>query len=296
MNNYTLKKETMHAAMNNIILYNILGYAYLLCTVLYLVHILFKHNGAGKAATVLCWCACGVHAGAFLLRWAESYQMGIGHLPIRGPYECITFSAGVIIVLYLLIERILRTRAFGGIMLPVVALMMIYAAMTSGIDSAIQPMPEVLQGNYINYHLASCFVGYGAFTVSCAASIVIVVLGIRSRVRTGDSQTVFLSPDLMDAVNYRMIAIGFIMFSILIITGMFRSKIIWGRYWEWDPVQTWSFLSWIVYAAILHGRYVRKWHAEVTAVLSIIGFAFAVMSFLIGAGFVDVSQHFPITG
>ncbi len=282
--------------MYNIIIYNVLCYIYLLCTLFYAGHIFFRKNTLGKAATALTFFALIVHTAAFIIRWVESHQLGIGHLPIRGPYECLTFSAGIIILFYLGIERSIRTRAFGVVILPLATLMMIFAALSSEIDHAIYPMPEVLQGNYINYHLSACFVGYGAFTVSCVASIMFLAIqqGIISPANI--LKRLYLARETLDDISYKMIAVGFIMFSIMIVTGMFRSKIIWGRYWEWDPVQTWSFLAWVVYAVILHGRYTWRWSGGLTAVLSIVGFILSIISFLIGAGFLSSSMHFPITG
>lgn len=282
--------------MTNILLYNALAYVYLCCTVLYLAGVVLHLERAGRAATMLTCGAAAVHAGAFVLRWVESVQLGMGHLPIRGPYECLTFSAGAVVGLYLVAERMLRSRAFGAAVLPVVALMMMVAAMLPAAQRGIAPMPEVLQGNYIGYHLFSCFAGYAAFAVACVAGALVLLHGRVSQ-RAGQwLQGRGLSRDRLDSVNYRMATIGFLMFSVMIVTGMLRSRIIWGRYWDWDPVQTWSFLAWIVYAAMLHGGHGRYMGAGFRAVLSIVGFALALVSFLIGAGFVDVSRHFPIRG
>jgi cytochrome c-type biogenesis protein CcsB len=282
--------------MNNVILYNILTYVYLLSTVCYLVHVIFRQKQTGQIATWITFFACIGHIAAFILRWVESYQAGMGHLPIRGPYECLTFSAGMVVLMYLAIEVIIETKAFGAAILPCVSVMMVYATLNSGINSRILPMPEVLQGNYINYHLSSCFVGYAAFTISWAASILVLLNSAQIITATNALKKIFIPNELLDDISYKMIAIGFIMFSIMLVTGMFRSKIVWGRYWEWDPVQTWSLITWIVYAIILHGRYTWKWRVEITATLSIIGFALSIVSFVIGAGFVSSSLHFPITG
>lgn len=275
--------------MINAFLYNICPYLYLAGTLLYLVHILFKSEGIGKAATSLSFAGLLVHSAGFIARWIESYQANMGHLPIRGPYECLTFSALMLVLFYLAIEIKINTRSFGIFILPLAFLLMVYSTMSSRIDKQIMPMPEVLQGNYINYHLASCFIGYAAFAVSCVASIVYLI-------RREGNGGVLLSRSMLDDISYKMIAIGFVMYSILMVTGMLRSKIIWGSYWQWDQVQTWSLIAWLVYAVILHGRFTWKWSGTLTAVLSIIGFAFSIISFLVGAGFLFSSGHYPITG
>jgi len=275
--------------MINTVLYNITPYFYLLCTLLYLVHGLFKSERIGKAATILTFAGLLVNAAGFIARWIESYQVGLGHLPIRGPYECLTFSACMLVLFYLIIESQIKTRTFGIFIMPIAFLIMVYATIGTRVAKQIVSMPEVLQGNYINYHLSSCFIGYAAFTISFVASI----LYLCKREKSGAA---LLSRKTLDDINYKMIAIGFVMFSILIVTGMLRSKIIWGSYWQWDLVQTWSLIAWLVYAVLLHGRFTWKWSGTLTAILSIIGFGFSIISFLVGAGFLFASGHFPITG
>ena len=175
-------------------------------------------------------------------------------------------------------------------------LLMVFATMSSQIDKQILPMSEVLQGNYINYHLTSCFIGYAAFTVSFVASILFLINRKGDNLKSKGVGGSIPSGRVLDSISYKMIAIGFVMFTILIVTGMFRSKIIWGNYWEWDAVQTWSLIAWLVYAVILHGRFTWKWRGTITAILSIIGFSLSIISFLTGAGFISSSGHFPITG
>jgi cytochrome c-type biogenesis protein CcsB len=281
--------------MINTQLYTLLSFVYLLCMILYVVNLLFRVEKIGKIATAVTFVAFLGHLATFIIRWVKTYQVGMGHLPIRGPYECLTFSAGVIVFFYLVIERITKTRTFGAFILPVVFLLMVYATMSTQIDRQIFPMPEVLRGNYINYHLPSCFISYAAFTLSFIASILFLIKRGGSSSKSEGIVTIIPSCEMLDNISYKMIAIGFVMFTVLIVTGMFRSKIIWGSYWEWDAVQTWSLITWLVYAVILHGRFTWKWSGTLTAVLSIIGFVLSVISFLTGAGFIFSSGHFPIT-
>jgi len=99
---------------------------------------------------------------------------------------------------------------------------LVYAALSSQIEKQILPMPEVLQGNYINYHLPSCFIGYAAFAVSFVASILFLIKRKESSPKSKNTGTVILSREMLDNISYKMIAIGFIMFTVLIVTGMFR--------------------------------------------------------------------------
>ena len=281
--------------MINTQLYTLLSFLYLACTVLYLIYIVFRSEKIGRIATVTASVACLGHIATFIIRWVETYQLQMGHVPIRGPYEVMTFSAGVIILFYIIIERIFKTKTLGAFILPLVFLIMMYATMSTQVDEQIVPLPEVLRGNYISYHLPSCFIGYAGFLVSFVASILYLIKGGGASPNPNEDRSIIPSRDVLDNISYKMIAIGFVMFTILIVTGMFRSRIIWGNYWEWDGVQTWSLIAWLVYAVILHGRFTWKWGGTITALLSIVGFALAIIAFLTGAGFIFVSGHFPLT-
>jgi cytochrome c-type biogenesis protein CcsB len=73
-------------------------------------------------------------------------------------------------------------------------------------------------------------------------------------------------------MNYQMVVIGFLMLTLGIITGSVWAHSAWGTYWSWDPKETWSLITWLVYAALLHSRMVRGWRGNKLAVFSILGF------------------------
>jgi len=75
---------------------------------------------------------------------------------------------------------------------------------------------------------------------------------------------------------------------------MFRTKIIWGDYWEWDPTQIFGLMTWLIYATILHGRYMRWWGGYKTAILSIVGFITAALGFFAATGRMVSTGHYPI--
>ncbi|MDX1778853.1 MAG: cytochrome c biogenesis protein CcsA, partial [Thermodesulfobacteriota bacterium] len=99
---------------------------------------------------------------------------------------------------------------------------------------------------------------------------------------------------ILDELSYKTIAIGFILFSIGMATGAYRTKIIWGSYWSWDPVETSALIIWLIYALILHGRYQRWWGWKLNSVFSIIAFSISIFCFLIAASYIMTSGHYPI--
>jgi len=89
-----------------------------------------------------------------------------------------------------------------------------------------------------------------------------------------------LSKEMLDDITYRSIAVGFPLLTLGIITGAIWADSAWGTYWSWDPKETWSLITWFVYALYLHSRLMRGWRGRKTAVLSLIGFISVIFTYL----------------
>ena len=89
----------------------------------------------------------------------------------------------------------------------------------------------------------------------------------------------FPEPRILDELGYQLIVLGFLFLSIGIITGAVWANSAWGRYWGWDPKETWSLVTWFIYATLLHARMMRGWHGRRIAFLSIIGFAAVLFTY-----------------
>ncbi len=89
-----------------------------------------------------------------------------------------------------------------------------------------------------------------------------------------------LSPDLLEEITYKMIAIGWPLLTAGIITGAVWANSAWGTYWSWDPKETWSLITWFIYAIYLHSRYVRGWKGTQMAVIASLGFLSVIFTYL----------------
>ncbi len=85
---------------------------------------------------------------------------------------------------------------------------------------------------------------------------------------------------LLDKLSYKTIMVAFPLMTLVIITGAIWANYAWGTYWSWDPKETWSLITWLVYALYLHARITIGWHGRRTAYISIVGFAVVVFTFL----------------
>ena len=77
----------------------------------------------------------------------------------------------------------------------------------------------------------------------------------------------------LDRVTYRVHAFAFPLFTFAVIAGAIWAESAWGRYWGWDPKETWAFITWVVYAAYLHARATGGWRGRRAAVIALVGYA-----------------------
>ena len=268
---------------------SIVTFIYLGSSVLYLFYLVFRTR---VAATMGTWVALGgflLNTYGIIMRWIESYDLGIGHAPLSNLYESLVFFAWTIILCYLILERKYGQKTVGAFVVPFAFFSMAYASFSSSVDSRIQPLIPALKSNWLIAHVVTCFLGYAAFAVACGLSVMYLIKSKKQRAGSGGLK--FLpDPPLIEDVSYKMILIGFVLLSAGIITGSVWAHSAWGTYWSWDPKETWSLITWIVYAVLLHARYMKGWSGNRIAVISIVGFCCVLFTYF-GVNFLLSGLH-----
>ncbi|MBU3932397.1 MAG: c-type cytochrome biogenesis protein CcsB [Pseudomonadota bacterium] len=266
--------------MTNSLLFGISIFVYFFSMVLYVSYLAFRSETLGKVATGTLLAGVLVETAAILLRWYESYQMGIGRAPLTNLYESLVFFAWTIAIVYLSMERKFKIKTTGAFVTPFPFIIMAYASMN---PNEIQPLVPALQSNWLISHVVTCFVGYAAFAVSFGVSF-LYLFKVKAENRPAKNPGGLLNylpaSDLLDEVGYKTIAIGFPLLTIGIITGAFWANVAWGTYWSWDPKETWSLIVWLIYAAYLHARITKGWRGKKAAALSIVGFSATIFCYL----------------
>lgn len=269
-------------------LLGITTFTYLFSTLLYVAILVFKTDRLGFAATSFTVLAVLIQTAGLGLRWMESYQMGIGHAPLTNMYESVVFFAWTIVIIYLIIEWKFKTRVIGAFALPFASLAMAYASFSTDINKSISPLVPALQSNWLIAHVVTCFIGYAAFAVAAGLGIMYL---LKNR---ADNNNSFLSslPSLkiIDDITHKTMVFGFIWLSAGIITGAIWANSAWGTYWSWDPKETWSLITWFVYAVTLHARYTRGWGGTRIAWLALIGFVSVIFTYY-GVNFLLSGLH-----
>lgn len=264
--------------MNSSYLLSIVTFVYGLGAFGYLAAWVFHRESLAVPARWVTLAAVIGNTAGIIWRWAESYQLGIGHAPFSNLYESLVFFAWTIGVLYLWLEHRYTMKIIGAFAIPLAFLALAYASLSPGISSGIEPLLPALKSNWLMAHVITCFFGYAAFAVAFAISLMYL---LRLRDQTGNSPLLKVFPELktLDELTYQMVIFGFLFLSVGIITGAVWANSAWGTYWSWDPKETWSLITWLVYAALIHARMMRGWQGKRIALLSILGFAAVIFTY-----------------
>jgi len=257
--------------MNSSNLLSIVTFVYGLAAFLYIASWVFKKPLPGRLATWTAILGAVGNAAGMIMRWVESYRLGIGHAPLSNMYESLVFFSWTIVVIYLVIERRYKSRIIGAFATPIAFLAMAYASLSPNVNDRIQPLVPALKSNWLIAHVITCFLGYAAFAIAFSISLMYL---FKKSDKEDKIHLLARLPEsnVLEELTHQMVTFGFLFLSIGIITGAVWANSAWGSYWSWDPKETWSLITWFIYATLLHARMMRGWHGRRIAYLSIIGF------------------------
>lgn len=216
-----------------------------------------------------------------VLRWQEA-----NHPPFKTLYESLVLLAACIGIVYLVIEAIYRARILGLPALLGAAGALVYAFFRH--DKEIVNLPPALQSGWFIPHVVVYFFGYAALFVSFSTAILYLIRPKPIRIRREDlipGEKIDLEKLLDGSARF-----GFVLLTFGLFVGAVWAKAAWGDYWVWDPKETWSLVTWLMFAAYLHLHYLGGWRGRRLAVLVVVGFA-AVMFTYLGMNFLPTAQQ-----
>ena len=251
-------------------LFTIVMISYFSSMIAFFVYIAAKREIIAKVAL-------GVQIFGFVLHTAAIICRGIGagRLPLTNQYEFATsFAWGLCLLAIVFILRF-RFHVMGAFISPVMFLMIGYAAMQS---KEVRNLMPALRSGWLGFHVSTAIIAYGSFGVS-------FVLGIIFLLRDKLREHGFLDqhiPDRqkLDLIEYRSVALGMLFLTFTIITGAIWAERAWGSYWSWDPKETWSLITWLIYAVYLHLRIRRGYKGKSAAVFAVVGFVCVLFTYI----------------
>ena len=200
-------------------------------------------------------------------------------LPWGNMYEFSCAAAFAVSVVFLGIS-LKRDVRWLGVFVTVPVLLTLGLAVTVLYSTAGPLMPE-LHSYWLGIHVTAAILSGGAFCVSGVVTVLYLFVdreNRRAEAGKAPGRLAFLLPKLPDAarldtLGYRIIAFMFPLWTFAVIAGAIWAESAWGRYWGWDPKETWAFITWVVYAGYLHARATIGWRGRRAAYISLLGFA-----------------------
>ncbi len=256
---------------------------YLASTLSYLFYLLKNKEVIEKIAHYILILGFVFHITAIIVRFLEA-----GYTPITNLHESLSFFALCLAGFFIYLKGVYRTGMLGAIVLPAISILIIWSV---ALPSDIKPLPPALNSYWLPIHTFFCFAGNAVFLMSFFISIFYLILEKSIKQKRIMSITSRMpSLETLDRINYMCISYGFPFLTIGIISGSIWAKVAWGAYWSWDPKETWSLVTWIVYAILLHNRLAIGWRGKKTAYMMILGF-FTILFTFLGVNFFIGGLH-----
>lgn len=245
----------------------------------YAVAALFVTAGLAFKRERLAEIAFRVTLGAFALQTASIVARWIasGRLPYVANYENVLAGTWFIVFMYLLLAwRRPSLKATGVVVLPFVLLTLGYSLT---LDPGIGPVTPAYKSIWLGVHVLFAWASYSAYTV-CAALATIELLKSRKK-GIAEGSLLDRAPDVpqLQELTFRLVAFGFLVNGVMIASGAIWAYELWGAYWRWDPVETWSLITWLAFGFYMHARLTLRWRGKPLAWLALFALFGIMMTF-----------------
>ena len=282
--------------------FNVALFAYIAGMIGYFYYLAFRRQLAWRVASVAAFLGLSAHAVSVVSRGVAA-----GRVPWGNMYEYSSLLALLVVGGYLfVVEGVFKVRVLGGFVLAFSVLTMAIAVMFLYVGPG--PLVPALNSYWIKIHVVAAITGSSLFALGSIVTILYLAKDRRERRSAATVPIMGGSVDLDDApphfesgadepaggasrrgilpsaavldrVAYRTIAFAFPIWTFAVIAGAIWAEQAWGRYWGWDPKETWSFITWVVFAGYLHARATSGWRGRRAAVIALVGFASLLVTY-----------------
>ncbi|MBI5883670.1 MAG: cytochrome c biogenesis protein CcsA [Elusimicrobia bacterium] len=216
--------------------------------------------GWRKAGRGALWAAWLLQTAFLVLRWKEA-----GHAPLANQFESLAaMSWGLTGIAFFFQKKENESWLGAG----VAGLTIVLLGICALLDKTMSPLVPALQSDWLLLHVAVIMFGYSALALSFLASVVILAWRKSAELTAA-----------LDRFNERAMGLGYLLLTAGIILGAVWANEAWGSYWSWDPKETWSLITWLVYTAAIHLRRTHRWQGRRMSWLSVAGFVFVLFTY-----------------
>jgi cytochrome c-type biogenesis protein CcsB len=257
-------------------------FLYALTSALYIYSFIFRNEKILNRISYFVGVSFLTHTAAILARYAA-----VGNLPVATDYE--NGLGGAWIVVFFTLYAIVRhkaLRAVGVATLPFALLMLGYGVMRG---PELMPMAVSAKSFWLYIHVVFAWLAYGAFAVASGMGILYVL-----KEKNSDKEFYRKLPDFprLDDLMFKYVVFGFITDAVMIASGAIWAYDLWGSYWGWDAVETWSLVTWVIYGLAIHLRVTMGWKGRKFAWIVIFALLGMVITYFGINLFVQTSLHF----
>ena len=248
---------------------------YFAAGLLYQGHFLVRWRPYARWASLVTATGAVVHTLALVL-----YSLAAARLPLTSVWESLSFFAWLTVVVYLLLEWRLRMHLVGAFAVPLVFLAVLCATLT--LPTGL-PVPPNRNAWFLVVHAIPAFLSYVAFLLAfCVALLYLLQAWLLKAKRLGRLQQVLPSLEQLDSLGYRLIALGFPLLTLGIVSGaIYFGETTGGNHWGWLTQEMGPLITWLVYAVYLHARLVAGWQRARITWLLIAGFVIVVLTYVV---------------
>ena len=241
---------------------------YLFALLVLLLTAIWQRRAGYRLGWLLVLGGLGLEAYGFFCRIVIS-----GRPPVTDLYETVIWVSFIAMVIAVVLEAIYRKRFFFYAGIPASILTLIIAdSQPTILDASINPLTAVLRNNmWLTIHVLTIVSSYAAFVLTAALGHIALVLSLWGR------RYAIARADLNEFI-YRAMQIGILLLGTGTILGGVWANYSWGRFWGWDPKETWALITFLCYLALLHGRLAGWWSEFGLAVGSVVCFLSVLMS------------------
>jgi len=218
----------------------------------------------------------------------------LGAPPVLSFKSALSFFSWSIICAYLVFQVKFNLMVLGSFIAPLAASLMIISSAMPWIEGSVRPAFKSL---WLTIHIGTAFMGNGLFAIAFLAAIMYLILEHSIKNKTfGSFYSRLPSLATIDVINYYSLVYGFSFLTLGMITGSVYAQQTLGTYWQWDPKEVWSLITWFFYAALLHERLVVGWRGHKAAWMSIVCFLLLIFTFLGSSFFLGGYHSFESLG
>jgi cytochrome c-type biogenesis protein CcsB len=204
-----------------------------------------------------------------------------GRAPFSNMFESTVLFTWAMVVVYLALRIRHRIPVLGAATALLAVVTLAYA---STFETKIQPLMPALRSNWLTFHVFTAFLGYGGFAIAALTAVGYLIASRHGSKVQADVATA------LDTATAKTISFGFLFLTVGIMSGAVWANSAWGTYWSWDPKETWSLITWFIYAVFLHCRFMRGWKGKRAAWISVVGFASVIFTYY-GVNFLLSGLH-----